>query len=79
MANERKYTSRRANILTALVAKFKTINGSGAMITDIADNVQPYLMFWDEVQEFPAIHLNAGSETREYQGGGYKDLSLIHI
>ena len=76
MANERKYTSRRANILTALVAKFKTINGSGAMITDIADNVQPYLMFWDEVQEFPAIHLNAGSETREYQGVGYTDRFL---
>jgi hypothetical protein len=28
------------------------------------------------VEEFPAIHLNAGSETREYQGGGYKDRFL---
>ena len=24
----------------------------------------------------PAIHLNAGSETREYQGNGYKDRFL---
>jgi len=36
----------------------------------------PFLKFWDEVEEFPAIHLNAGSETREYQGGGYKDRFL---
>ena len=26
--------------------------------------------------EFPAIHLNAGAETREYQAGGYKDRFL---
>ena len=36
------------------------------------ENVSPRLKFWDEVEEFPAIHLNAGSETREYQGGGHK-------
>ena len=29
-----------------------------------------------EVEEFPAIHLNAGSETREYQTAGYKDRFL---
>ena len=28
------------------------------------------------MEEFPAIHLNAGSETREYQAGGYKDRFL---
>ena len=28
------------------------------------------------MEEFPAVHLNAGSETREYQGGGYKDRFL---
>ena len=38
--------------------------------------VSPRLKFWDEVEEFPAIHINAGSETREYQGGGYKDRFL---
>ena len=30
----------------------------------------------DEVDQFPAIHLNAGAETREYQAGGYKDRFL---
>ena len=36
----------------------------------------PRLKFWDEVEEFPAIHLNAGSETRQYQTAGYKDRFL---
>ena len=72
----RTYTSSRANILDALVEVLKTIDGSGAMLQDVANNVHPFLKFWDEVEEFPAIHLNAGSETREYQGGGYKDRFL---
>ena len=36
----------------------------------------PRLKFWDEVEDFPAVHLSAGSETRQYQGGGYKDRFL---
>ena len=44
--------------------------------TNVDQNVSPRLKFWDEVEEFPAIHLNAGSETREYQGGGMKDRFL---
>ena len=34
------------------------------------------MLFWDEVDNFPAIHVNAGSETREYHGGAYKDRFL---
>ena len=73
---ERDYTSRRLNIINALVDKLKTINGSGTFLTDVNENVHPRLKFWDEVEEFPALHLNAGAETREYQGGGYKDRFL---
>ena len=76
MTIARVYTSRRANILNAVVEKLKTIDGSGTMLSDVANNVHPYLKFWDEVEEFPAIHLNAGSETRQYQAGGYKDRFL---
>lgn len=76
MANERVYTSRRANILNAVVEKLKGIDGSGAMLSDVANNVHPFLKFWDEVDEFPAIHLNAGTESRQYQAGGYKDRFL---
>ena len=72
----RKYTTRRSAIVDALVVKFKEINATGNFITDVFDNVHPRLKFWDEVDTFPAIHLNAGSETREYQGGGYKDRFL---
>ena len=72
----RTYTSRRSNIVEALAEKRKTIDGSGAFLADVGNNVEPRLKFWDEVEDFPAIHLNAGSETREYQGGGYKDRFL---
>lgn len=76
MSNERLYTSRRLNIIEALVDKLKGINGAGEYLLDVNENVEPRLKFWDEIQEFPAIHLNAGSETREYQAGGYKDRFL---
>jgi|TARA_B100000123_G_C25698544_1_gene414299 hypothetical protein len=72
----RTYTSRRSNIVEALATKLKDIDGSGAFLSDVANNVHPQLKFWDEVEDFPAIHLNAGSETREYQAGGYKDRFL---
>jgi hypothetical protein len=72
----RAYTTRRLGIIAAVVDKLKTINGTGAFLSNVNSNVSPRLKFWDEVEDFPAIHLNAGSETREYQGGGYKDRFL---
>ena len=72
----RDYTTRRLGIVNAIVDKLKEINGTGTFLTDLAENVSPRLKFWDEVEEFPAVHLNAGSETREYQGSGYKDRFL---
>lgn len=74
--SERVYTSRRQSIVNALVTQLKTINGSGNFLTNVFENVSPRLKFWDEVEDFPAIHLNAGSETRDYQGAGYKDRFL---
>ena len=76
MTNTRTYTSRRSNILSALATKLKDIDGSGAFLTDVGNNVETRLKFWDEVQDFPAIHLNAGTETRVYQAGGFKDRYL---
>jgi hypothetical protein len=72
----RNYTSRRANILQALATKLQDIDGSGAFLSDLSNNVETRLKFWDEVADFPAIHLNAGPETRTYQAGGYKDRFL---
>ena len=73
---ERNYTSRRQSIINALVTQLKLINGTGEYLTNVYNNVHPRLKFWDEVEEFPAIHLNAWSETRDYQGGGFKDRYL---
>ena len=75
MANERSYTSRRAGITTALAEAVSRIDGRGLYKQAVAETSNR-LKFWDEVEEFPAIHLNAGSETREYQTGGYKDRFL---
>ena len=69
----RTYATRRQAIVNALVDKLKGINGNGEYLTNLFNNVHPRLKFWDEIEEFPAVHLNAGSETRDYQGGGHKD------
>lgn len=75
MPNERNYTSRRQGITKALADKLALIDGRGLYKQSVAET-SPKLKFWDEVEEFPAIHLNAGSETRQYQLGGYKDRFL---
>lgn len=67
----RLYTTRRQNIVDALVTKLALINGTGSYQSAVAD-VSPRLKFWDEVTEFPSIHLNAGRELRTYDGGGFK-------
>lgn len=74
--NERLYTSKRASILVALTEALKQINGNAPFWTDLGGNVHPKLLFWDEVKEYPAIHMAVGRETRQYQGGGYKDRFL---
>ena len=75
MANERLYTSRRAGITKALANELSKIDGRGLFHQAVAET-SARLKFWDEVEEFPAIHLNAGSESRNYQGGGIKDRFL---
>lgn len=74
--DERKYTSKRFSILTALAEKLKTINGTGEYKSNVWDNVEPKLAYWDEIEEYPAIRMSLGAEQRVYQGGGYKDRLL---
>jgi hypothetical protein len=74
--NERNYTSRRFAILSALATKLKEINGTGDFKSNVYENVYPKLAFWDEIEQYPAIYMSLGSETREYQGGGFKDRYL---
>lgn len=74
--NERNYASNRASIVYALAEKFKIITPTNGYLTDLGNNVHPRLLFWDEVTEWPAVHLAIGPERREYQGGGHKDRFL---
>ncbi len=76
MSVSRLYTSKRRAIADALSEKFKEINGTGDYISNLENNVLPRLLFWDEIEEFPAIHISSGRETRVYQGGGYKERYL---
>jgi hypothetical protein len=73
---ERTYTSRRQSIATALAELLKKIDGTGAYLSNLDNNVIPKFRFWDQIKEWPAVHVSAGSETRTYQGGGYKDRYL---
>jgi hypothetical protein len=76
MADVRIYTTRRLAIVEALVEKLKDINGTGSFITDVSRNVFSRLKYWDEITEFPSICVNGSTETRAYQGGGFKDRFL---
>lgn len=67
----RKHTTRRRAIVEALALKLENINGTPPFRTSVS-NVERRLKFWDEVSEFPAIHIGAGTETREYDGGGFR-------
>ena len=72
MTSPREYTSRRIAIVDALVEKLEEIDGGGNYRTDLNGNVSRRLKFWDEVDEFPAVHISAGAETREYLGAQNK-------
>ena len=67
----RKHTTRRRAIVEALSEKLEGINGSAPFRTSVA-KVERRLKFWDEVEEFPTIHIGAGAETRQYEGGGFR-------
>lgn len=72
----RQYSSRRMAIVNALVDKLKEIDGSGSYRSNLNSNVSNRLRFFDEITDFPSVHLNAGSESRVYHGGGVRDRYL---
>ena len=67
----RRYSTRRRAIVEALALKLENINGQAPFRSSVA-KVERRLKFWDEVSEFPTIHVGAGNETREYDGGGFR-------
>ena len=76
MTVSRQYSTRRLSLVESLVDEFKKIDGTGDFRVNLYKNVHPRLLFWDEVVDYPAVHVSAGSETRDYQGAGFKDRYL---
>ena len=67
----RRYSSRRRAIVEAIATALEDINGQAPFRTSVA-KVERRLKFWDEVDEFPTLHVGAGGETRQYDGGGFR-------
>ena len=68
----RAHSTRRRAIVGAIVDKlYESLNGA-APFRSAVQSVEPRLRFWDEVQDFPAIQVGAGQETRTYEGGGFR-------
>lgn len=64
--------SARTKIVKALVEKLKLINGNIPYSNNLSNNAYPILKYWDEINDFPAVYLVAGPETREYLPAAFK-------
>lgn len=69
--------SARSKIVNALVEKLKDINGTTDWESDLFGRAYNRLKFWDEIDDYPSVFLNAGSETREYLPGNFKWCYLV--
>ncbi len=58
--------SKRTQIVKALTAKLKLINGKSPYSVNLSKNAYAKLKFWDEVDDFPSVYLTPGTELREY-------------
>jgi|TARA_B100000035_G_scaffold175698_1_gene149900 hypothetical protein len=70
-AQGRTYATRRRAVVEALAEKLEQINGQTPFRTAVTE-VARRLKFWDQVQDFPTIHIGAGNETREYNSGNFR-------
>lgn len=61
----------RTSIAKALAEKLKTISTANGYKTDLAEFAFPNLKFWDEINQWPAVYMTTGSETREYLPGAF--------
>ena len=64
--------SSRSKIANKLVELIKEVDGTTGWQSDLFGNVENRLKFWDEIQDFPYVFINTGSEAREYLPGGFK-------
>lgn len=65
--------SYRSKIINKLVDTLKEeMNGVDPYITDIRGRAFNKLKFWDEIDDYPSVHISAGQETREYLPSNFK-------
>jgi hypothetical protein len=64
--------SRRQQIVDAIVIILKEIDGTSPNLSNLYENVEPVLIFYDEVNDFPTVSVVSGNETREYLPGDFK-------
>ena len=76
-------TSRRRDITNFLVGELKKINGAASTFdstytyqVNLFDNVFRRLKFLDEVNDFPSVYLQAGTENRIYDSKGLTTSTL---
>lgn len=75
--------SRRKEIIEFVVGELKNINGGTSTYdntytynNDLFNNVYRKLKFLDEVNDFPAIYVSAGTEIRNFNS---KDLTVAQL
>ena len=76
-------TSRRRDIANFLVGELKKIDGGVSTFdssytyqVNLFDNVFRRLKFLDEINDFPSVYLQAGTEDRIYQSKGLTTSTL---
>lgn len=69
----RLYSTRRTSITRALVDIIKSINGTGDYVSNLSGQVYDKLKYIEDINDFPAVCVIAGSETRNYKTAEYKD------
>lgn len=62
----------RTKIVQALITELKKINGKKPYETTINKNAHMGIRFWDNINNYPAIYVAAGAETREYLPAEFK-------
>ena len=76
-------TSRRRDIANFLVGELKKINGAASTFdssytyqVNLFDNVFRRLKFLDEINDFPSVYIQAGTEDRVYDSKGLTTSTL---
>lgn len=69
-------TTRRSSIVKQLAQRMKQISLQNGYNTDLGNQVSPRLKFWDQIDQYPSVHIASGQQIIQYQGGGFKDRYL---